>query len=265
MRVVVLFLLSSLLVGCGPSRQTDGYKLVWSDEFDYRGLPDSSRWNYDTVNNAIGWGNNELQWYTSENINNAHVSDGTLKVTAIHEELEDRAFSSARLTTKHKGDWLYGKIEVRAKLPNARGIWPAIWMLPTDWVYGGWPQSGEIDILEYVGYEPDSIYASVHTGRYNHAINTQKTTPYHLRDTHLNFHVYSLEWDSLQCQVLVDDQKYFTFNNEITDSDAWPFDQSFHLILNVAVGGNWGGKFGIDTTAFPQTMEVDYVRVYQKQ
>lgn len=265
MRVVVLFLLSALLVGCGLSQQKDGYKLVWSDEFDYQGLPDSSRWNYDTVNNAIGWGNNEAQWYTSENINNALVSDGTLKITAIQEEVEGRAFSSARLTTKHKGDWLYGKIEVRAKLPNARGIWPAIWMLPTDWVYGGWPKSGEIDILEYVGYEPDSIYASVHTGRYNHAINTQKTTPYHLPDTHLNFHVYSLEWDSLQCQVWVDDQKCFTFNNEKTDSDAWPFDQSFHLILNVAVGGNWGGKFGIDTTAFPQTMEIDYVRVYQKQ
>lgn len=244
--------------------QKETYKLVWADEFEYTGLPDSTRWSFDTEGNAWGWGNNEAQHYTRAMESNARVANGILSITALKEPVGGKEFASARLISKHKGDWLYGKFEIRARLPHARGIWPAIWMLPTDWEYGGWPASGEIDIMEFVGYEPDSVYATAHTKSYNHTIGTQKTGAYYLPGTHEQFHVYALEWDSLRYSVSVDDQLIFTFDNEQTGPDAWPFDKRFHLILNVAVGGNWGGKHGIDSLAYPQTMEVDYVRVYQK-
>ena len=130
------------------------YKLVWSDEFNYSGLPDSKKWSYDTSGNASGWGNNEAQYYTNAQLKNAEVKDGCLHINAIKEDFEGKKYTSARLVTKSKGDWLYGKVEVRAKLPEGRGMWPAIWMLPTDWSYGGWPASGEIDIMENVGYDP---------------------------------------------------------------------------------------------------------------
>ncbi|MBA4323348.1 MAG: glycoside hydrolase, partial [Odoribacter sp.] len=164
-KMIYLFSLwLSLLVmpGCirvndpGPAPDKPGGKmtLVWSDEFEYAGLPDNNKWSYDTAGNAGGWGNNELQFYTKTRLANAEVKGGSLYINAIKEDYKGFKYTSARLITKLNGDWLYGRFEIKAKLPSGRGMWPAIWMLPTDWAYGGWPSSGEIDIMEHVGYDP---------------------------------------------------------------------------------------------------------------
>jgi hypothetical protein len=153
-------------------------KLVWADEFSTDGLPDSTKWGYDIGNGCpvnCGWGNNELQYYTSNRQQNARVKEGHLIIEARREKMGDMEYSSARLVSKKKGDWTYGRIDVRAKLPVGTGVWPAIWMLPTDWVYGGWPGSGEIDIMEHVGYIPDSIFGTVHTNLFNGMLGTQKS------------------------------------------------------------------------------------------
>ena len=262
MKYLTILLTLILAVACS-SNNTGSRKLVWSDEFDKPGLPDESKWSYDTDGNATGWGNNEWQFYTIKKSENAFVKDGMLHIRAVRESISDKQYSSARLVTKGKGDWLYGRIEVRAKLPGARGIWPAIWMLPTDWAYGGWPKSGEIDIMEHVGFMPDSVFASVHTESYNHVIGTQRTKGYHLRSAPSRFHVYALEWDVETIKAYVDNDLYLTFKKEAGDSKVWPFDKKFHLLLNVAVGGNWGAVQGVDPDAFPQEMIVDYVRIYQ--
>jgi beta-glucanase (GH16 family) len=235
-------------------------QLVWSDEFNYSGLPDSTRWGYDE--GSHGWGNNELQYYTVRRKENARVENGNLIIEARKEKFGKAGYTSARLVTKDKGDWKFGRVEVKAKLPNGRGMWPAIWMLPTKWVYGGWPNSGEIDIMENVGYMPDSVFGSVHTKSFNHVLGTQTTKGVWRNDLSTAFHVYAIEWEEQKIDFFVDNEKYLTFHNNKTGKDAWPFDQEFHLILNIAVGGNWGGKFGVDDTVFPQKMEVDYVRVY---
>ncbi|MGC9342233.1 MAG: glycoside hydrolase family 16 protein [Bacteroidales bacterium] len=269
--ILSIFLILHLIIGCyKPEEQeypdrpgTGDYELVWSDEFEYSGLPDSYKWSFDTDGNATGWGNQEEQYYTSERIENAQVSDGVLKITARREDYEGFKYTSARLRTAEKGDWLYGRVEVKAKLPDGRGMWPAIWMLPTDWVYGGWPESGEIDIMENVGYDPWVIVASAHTESYNHMIGTNKSGTITVEDCYTDFHVYALEWEQDEFRVYVDDNLYFTFKNEGEGYKVWPFNQRFHLLINIAVGGTWGGAQGIDEEAFPSVMEVDYVHVYQ--
>lgn len=246
-----------------PDKPNPTKTLVWSDEFDYNGLPNSLKWSYDTAGNDGGWGNNEKQFYTQARLKNAEVKDGFLSITARKEEYKGFHYTSARLITKQKGDWLYGRMEIKAKLPDGRGMWPAIWMLPTDWAYGGWPASGEIDIMENVGYDPYVIVGSAHTESYNHVIGTQKNATINIPTCYSGFHVYALEWEVSEYRVYVDDTLYFTFKNEGTGYKVWPFDKRFHLLLNVAVGGNWGGAQGIDDSVFPRTMVVDYVRVYQ--
>ncbi|MDI3520684.1 MAG: hypothetical protein PWR04_672 [Anaerophaga sp.] len=259
---VFLFSMSLLNFGCAVT-ENNGHELVWSDEFDYEGLPDGTKWNYDTIGNSYGWGNNELQYYTVEREENAWVDGEYLTITAIREPWNDFNFTSARLTTKEKGDWLYGRMEIRAKLPGGRGIWPAIWMLPTDWEYGGWPESGEIDIMEHVGYEPDSVYTTVHTGAFNHRQGTQVGDATYVPDCEDEFHVYAIEWNKEKIDFFIDKKKVFTFNNSKKGPREWPFDKRFHLILNVAVGGNWGGLHGVDDSIFPAEMKIDYVRIYQ--
>ncbi len=249
-----------LLSGCSSTKLPE-WELVWADEFEYTGLPDSSKWGYDTGNH--GWGNNELQHYTDQRPENVHVANGLLTISALKEEYNGSQYTSTRLLSKNKGDWTYGKVEVKAKLPAGRGVWPAIWMLPTDWAYGGWPKSGEIDIMENVGYNPDSLFATVHTQSYNHAIGTNKTSGVKMADLSTAFHVYTMEWTKDEIKMLVDGNPYYSFKNEHKTSDEWPFDKRFHLLLNIAVGGNWGGKMGVDDSIFPQKMEIDYVRVYQ--
>ncbi len=239
--------------------------LIRAEEFNYEGLPDSTWWNYDTRGNVNGWGNNEAQWYPVASPKNTWVSEGTLKITAHKESIEGKNYSSGRITTKNKVDWKYGRIEVRAKLPSGRGTWPAIWMLSTDSDYGWWPRSGEIDILEHVGYNPDTVFSTVHTGKYNHMKRTQVGKKTSLPTATSQFHLYSLEWDENEIRSYVDDRHYFTFTNQHTGSDAWPFNRHFHLILNLAIGGNLGGKQGINDSRFPHVMEVDYVRLYKRQ
>lgn len=246
------------------SAKQHDWKLVWSDEFKEPGLPDSTKWNYDTRGNEYGWGNNEKQWYTVADPDNAFIRDGILTITAIKEPTSGKDYSSARLTTKNKGDWKYCKVEVRAKLPSGNGTWPAIWMLPTENKYGNWPKSGEIDIMEHVGFNPDTVFSTVHTGKFNHMIGTQVGKKTGLPTATTKFHVYTTEWDENEIRSYVGGHHYFTFRNNGEGFEAWPFDQPFHLILNLAIGGGLGGQKGIDNSLFPHTMEVDYVRVYQR-
>ena len=237
------------------------YELVWSDEFDYEGLPDSTKWGYDL--GQSGWGNNELQNYTND-AKNARVEDGVLKIEAIKDEV---GWTSARLVTRNKGDWKWGKIEVRAKLPTGRGTWPAIWMLPTDWAYGSWPNSGEIDIMEHVGYDQNRIHASIHTQAYYHKIGTQKSGSKTIPTASEEFHVYAVEWFPDKLVFTIDGSVYFSFYPfnfvQTPMNQHWPFDKRFHLLLNIAIGGDWGAAQGIDPNLDYALMEVDYVRVYQ--
>lgn len=241
-------------------------KTIWSDEFDTDGAPDSTKWNYDFGDgcpNVCGWGNNEAQYYTKDS-KNVRVENGHLIIEAHKDSLGGKAYTSTRIVSKKKGDWLYGRIEVKAKLPNGKGTWPAIWMLSTDWKYGGWPASGEIDIMEHVGYDPGVIHGTIHTETYNHGKGTQKEGKITVEDCMDTFHVYAIDWTKDKMDFFVDDKLYHTVTRDPSeDFKAWPFDQRFHLIMNIAVGGNWGGKEGIDDSIWPQRMEVDYVRVFQ--
>lgn len=266
-----IYLITSIVIlftSCQTSKKmttsTGRWKQVWNDEFNYNGLPNSEKWSYDTDGNDWGWGNNEDQFYTKENKDNVWVSDGYMTITALKQEFEGKKYTSARMISKYKGDWKYGRIEVKAKIPTGRGTWPAIWMLSTDWEYGGWPESGEIDIMENVGYDPDTIVASAHTKSYNHVQGTQKNNRIACSDCYHNFHVYALEWEPDQYRIYLDNKLYFTFKNENTGFKEWPFDKRFHLILNLAIGGNWGGMKGIDESLFPHKFVIDYVRVYKK-
>lgn len=252
----VIFLLLIFTAGVFALEKT----LVWSDEFDYSGLPDSTKWGYDV--GGGGWGNNELEYYTEKRTENARVGDGCLTIEARKETFENRQYTSARLVTRGKGDWLYGRIEVRAMLPRGRGLWPAIWMLPTEWAYGDWPKSGEIDIMENVGYDPQKIHCTVHTESFNHTLGTQKSGTIDLPDPHDTYHIYAVEWFEDRIDYFVDDDAVFTFKNENSGYKTWPFNKEFHLVLNVAVGGSWGGAQGVDDAVFPQKMTLDYVRVF---
>lgn len=247
-----------------PENQNSAvWKLIWSDEFNYTGFPDSTKWSYDTLGNSFGWGNNEKQYYTSNHKQNGWVENGHLTIVARIDSMGGKPYTSVRLRSKGKGDWLYGRFEIRAKNPTGRGTWPAIWMLPSDNEYGRWPASGEIDIMENVGYNPDTIVGSAHTQKYNHTIGTQKNAKIYAPTNYTEFHVYALEWEPNEYRLYLDNQHYFTFKNEKAGYAVWPFDKKFHLLLNLAIGGNWGGARGIDTSLFPQKFEVDYVRVYQ--
>ncbi len=255
-----LLLLS--LVSCNSNKPV----LVWSDEFDYTGVPDTTKWNYDFGDgcpNLCGWGNNELQYYTN-NPTNVRVENGKLIIEVHNDSLGGRAYTSSRIVSKNKGDWLYGRIEVKAKLPQGNGTWPAIWMLPTDRAYGGWPASGEIDIMEHVGHNPGVIHVTIHTEKYNHLKKTQKEGIRNVTDCYASFHVYAIEWRKNQIDFYVDNTLFHTVTRNPLDTySGWPFDQRFHLIMNIAVGGNWVGMKGIDDSIWPQRLEIDFVRVYQ--
>ncbi|HET6783508.1 MAG TPA: glycoside hydrolase family 16 protein [Pseudoxanthomonas sp.] len=233
---------------------------VWQDEFDYTGAPDPAKWGYDI--GGDGWGNNELQYYT-DSTDNAFAADGVLTIAARKEKKEGRDYTSARVVSKGKGDFLYGRFEIKAKLPSGKGTWPALWMLPTDQTYGGWPNSGEIDIMEHVGYDPNRVHITMHTQAYNHTINTQRTGIKLVDGAIGNFHVYRTDWTPDAIRGYIDDELVLEFPNEGTGPAAWPFDQRFHFLINIAVGGNWGGKEGVDDDSFPARMQVDYVRVYR--
>lgn len=245
--------------------KSENWHLVWADEFETDGLPNAKKWAYDV--GASGWGNKELQYYTQNRPQNARVENGSLIIEARKEQYENAEYTSARLVTKGLEAWTYGRFEIRAKLPDGLGTWPAIWMLPVDWNVGSgsWPDVGEIDIMEHVGYDVGVVHASAHSKKYQWQIGTQKTGTIELKDATERFHTYVIEWNESKLTAYVDDTLFFEYvKDEGASWESWPYARDYYLILNVAVGGAWGGAKGIDPDCFPQRMEIDYVRVYQR-
>jgi beta-glucanase (GH16 family) len=227
--------------------------LVWSEEFDTPGAPNSSKWGYDLGNNN-GWGNNELEYYTNRP-ENVIVTGGVLKINAIKENYMGSAYTSARLLTKDKFSFKYGKVEVRAKLPAGIGTWPAIWMLGSSIATTPWPACGEIDIMEHRGRELNKIFATLHHPGHSGGNGDGGTVT--IANASTEFHKYSLEWTATSLKFAVDDQVFYTFAN----TPSLPFNANFFIILNLAIGGNFTGA--VDPALTGATMEVDYVRVYQ--
>ena len=226
--------------------------LVWSDEFNTAGAPDPSKWGYDI--GAGGWGNSELQYYTNRT-DNVLVSNGTLKIIAKKETYSGSSYTSARLLSKGKFSFQYGKVEVSAKLPAGAGSWPAIWMLGDNFATAGWPTCGEIDIMEQKGSDMNRIYSTLHY--LGHSGGSAIGSSFLINNVTTEFHKYGLIWSGANLQFLVDDVVYYTFVN----SSSLPFNQNFFMILNMAMGGTFGGN--VDLAFSSALMEVDYVRVYQ--
>ena len=251
-------------------QNTEGEKweLVWSDEFENAGLPDSTKWSYNIGN--WGWGNNELQYYTSDKLENAKIEDGNLVITAI-KDLKDSTWTSARLTTQGKVAFKYGKIEFRAKVPVVRGTWAAGWLLGDAYRDEiSWPYCGEIDVLECVGYEINDTtekginHATCHTRAYYFKQNNQIGSEIELDSMHSKFHTYSVEWYPNEIKGFVDGIHYYTYDKNANDQE-WPFNQSQNIILNLAIGGGWGGLKGVDQSMISQQYTIDYVRVFEKR
>ncbi|OQW44381.1 MAG: glycoside hydrolase [Proteobacteria bacterium SG_bin6] len=270
-----LGLLAVLLAG-GAARAEPmvpgDYALVWADEFEQDGPPDPGKWAYDIEHNKRGWFNNEQQYYSNARAENARVEKGALIIEARADaaaiaKLPDwggQRYSSARLRTLGKASWTYGAVEVRAKLPCGRGTWSAIWMLPDDKAIP-WPDSGEIDIMEHVGFDPGKVHFSTHTKNGNFIDHTERTAAATVSGACGEMHRYQLRWTPNLIVMGVDDQRSFAFKRPSAKRSDWPFDGPFHLLLNIAIGGDWGGQQGIDPAAFPARMEIDYVRVYQQK
>ncbi|MBM3420430.1 MAG: glycosyl hydrolase family protein [Bacteroidetes bacterium] len=236
------------------------FTLVWNDEFDGSGI-DMNNWTFET--GASGWGNNELQNYTSSG--NAEIADGKLIITArkVNDLKAVGSYTSARMVTRNKRTFTYGRMEIRAKLPSGTGIWPAIWMLGNNIGSVGWPKCGEIDIMEYVGYMPNTVHATTHTESASGGNATGTSIP--LATCEEEFHNYGIVWTERYIQFYIDDPSNITFTYQppVKTESNWPFNKPQFFILNIAVGGNWGGLQGIDNSIFPQSMEIDYIRVYQ--
>ena len=241
-----------------PAKPPAGFVLAFSDEFETPGSLDPAKWGYE-----IGYiRNDEKQFYTSRS-ENVRAEGGNLVIEARKEAYQGYGYTSASVNTLGRFEFLYGRVEVRAKLPTGNGSWPAIWMLGTNIQQVDWPACGEIDIMENVGFDPLRIHASVHTAAYNHSIGTHKTASVVIANPADDFHVYAMEWSKDRIEVFLDGQKYFTFRNEGTGTRAWPFDKPQYLLVNLAIGGGWGGQRGIDDGLFPKRYIVDYVRVYR--
>jgi len=255
-----ILLLSFLLftAGCEDNMRFEdrSYQLVWQDEFNLDGAPDDSKWVFDL--GAGGWGNNELQTYTNDSMN-IYVEEGSLRITAIN---SGGSFSSARIKTQGKFDQKYGRFEARILLPWGPGIWPAFWMLGSDIETNPWPQCGEIDIMEYRGQEPNLIHGSVHGPGYSGGAAITKSFGFPDDRFDVDYHLFAIEWGEDYIHYFVDDVLY----QEILPEDLtgeWVFDHPFFLLLNMAVGGDYVG-FPTADTPFPQSMYIDYVRVYQE-
>ncbi|WP_187696560.1 family 16 glycosylhydrolase [Xanthovirga aplysinae] len=260
--LTVLGVLLFSLVGYAQSG--DFQKLVWAEEFNGDVL-DPNSWNYEKGDGCdkgiCGWGNNEEQYYT-DRPENVRLSDGNLIIETRKENMGGKAYTSARITTQGKKVFKHGRMEIKAKIPGGRGIWAAIWMLGENIDQVGWPKCGEIDIMEHVGFELETVHATLHTGSSSgNSINTGKINR---SDFEEEFHVYALEKTENELRFFVDGEEFYTYDPWVRDEDTWPFEQDFFFILNTAVGGNWGGAQGIDNTIFPQQMQVDYIRVYEK-
>ena len=263
MKTLLLLLASFLIIQGSQAQNQPAAKLIWSDEFSENGLPDSSKWDYDMGDS--GWGNNELQYYSNADLKNARIENGILTIEAKIDPAHPKGYSSARIVTRGKATWQYGYFEIKAKLPEGVGTWPAIGMLAEENRHGGWPKNGEIDIMEHVGFDPGKVHGTVHTEAFNHSIGTQKGGFKMVENFQSEFHIYAIDWTEDKIDFFIDGEKYFSFSNSGGDYKEWPFNQPFHLILNIAVGGNWGGQKGVDEKIWPQKMEIDYVRVYDQK
>jgi len=250
MKIVI----SICLIFFGIRRTSPPLELLWSDEFEGTSL-NLDYWNYELGNgcpNLCGWGNNEPQIYTKTN---HEVSNGTLKIQA---RFKDSTYTSTRITTATKFEFQYGRIESRIKLPSGKGLWPAFWMLGSDIKTNTWPACGEIDIMEWVGRDADSLFTSLHTpASFGNTINTKKT----FLENNTEWHIYACDWNEDRIIFYRDDVEVYRFDPKKKNDEVYPFQKPFYIILNMAVGGNFGGT--IDDTIFPQTFEIDYVRVYQ--
>jgi len=245
-----------------PETISPKWELVWEDNFDVPGLPDSTVWNYEE-----GYvRKNEVQYYTKNRLENARIEEGNLVIEARKDNWEGDSVTSASINTYGKKSMLFGRVEVRAKLPTGFGTWPAIWMLGDAINEGtGWPACGEIDIMENVGFDPDTIHANIHTKAYNHVIKTNKGNRIGIEKPYEDFNIYALNWFDDHMDFFVNDSLYFSFKNEGTGNDVWPFDKPQYLLINLAIGGGWGGQKGVDDTIFPQKFYIDYVKVYRQQ
>jgi licheninase len=241
----------------------------WSDEFNGTAL-DRSKWSFDTSRNKIGWYNDEKEYYSGNRAANLRLENGQLIIEARHDPQEIRKFkdwggqqySSAKITTQGKFAFRYGFAEIRAKLPCARGTWPAIWMMPDYSI--AWPKGGEIDIMEQVGWDPGVVHGTLHTVLFNDN-NNGRGAPYSVPTSCSDFHRYQMSWTPQAITIGVDDHAYMQVKNDQPGGrNAWPFDKPFYFILNDAIGGGWGGVKGIDDAAFPQDFDVDYVRVWKQ-
>lgn len=254
-----------------------GYELVFQDEFSNGTMLDESKWDYATERNEEGWYNNEKQYYARARSKNSRIENGHLIIEAHAEQLDKAAYpdwsgqkyTSARILTRGKAAWTYGFFEVKAKLPCGRGTWPAIWTLPED-PDVIWPNGGELDIMEHVGYNPGVIHQTIHTKAYNHTRRTEKSSEFKLPTACTAMHRYQMLWTPDFILFGIDDRPKYLYKNETKGKkknkkslSRWPFDKDQHLLLNIAIGGDWGGKNGISAKAFPAKMEIDYVRVYQ--
>lgn len=234
------------------------WTLVWADEFEQAGAPDPAVWRPEE-----GYlRNKEAQYYTRGRSENARVEKGVLVIEARKDDWKGKPITSASLTTQGTKSFLYGRIEARAKIPTGRGTWPAIWTLGEDKRSAGWPACGEIDILENVGYAPRKIHANIHCAAYNHRKGNGKGRVIEVEAPWADFHVYAVEWHEDRLEFFYDDTRYFTYRKESDDPAVWPFATPHYLILNLAIGGGWGGQKGIDETLFPHRFEIDYVRYY---
>ena len=271
---------TTLMLTCGESTSTikvtqlnykvtapEGYALVWNDEFNNDGTPGP---DWVIENQAAGWVNNELQTYTSRQVDGKYtleIKDGFLHVNCF--KGSDGKIYSGRMNAKPSTGWQYGYVEARINLPKGKGTWPAFWMMPSnvDWGSDPWPYCGEIDIMEEVGVVPNEVSSSIHTGKYNHTIGTQKTHAMTIPGAEGEFHTYTLEWDKDKLTTYVDGKVQLSVTKAALGSDhaSWPFDRAFYPIINLAWGGDWGGMKGVDESALPVTMLVDYVRIFQKQ
>lgn len=232
-------------------------KLVWQDEFDNPGFPDPAKWKYDT-----GYlRNHELQYYTYHRAENAQISNGLLDIVARNDSFKMNGhlcpITSADLTTEGIKDWTYGRIEVRAKIPSSLGTWPAIWTLGSNIDKRGWPDCGEIDIMEHVGFMRDTLHFN------EHARKSNKGTRIYYPSPDEDFHIYAIEWNAERIDWFFDGNKVFTFNNDHSGNAYWPFDKPQFIILNLAFGGDWGGQKGVAIDSLPRHFYIDYVRVYQ--